>query len=117
MLYLISSLADHWQKYNLLFGELVKRDFNKRYRRTALGILWNMLGPLLQLLVMTLIFSHFFGRDMPHFIIFVFSGMMVFAFFSESTNQGMQSPMANSGILTKVRVPKYLFCSAKMLYP
>ena len=106
---MISFFVTRWQKYNFLFEELVKRDFKKRYKRTVLGIFWSMLNPLLQLFVMTIIFTHFFGRDQPHFMIFIFSGLLVFNFFSESTNQGMQSLVANSGIFTKVKVPKYLF--------
>jgi len=105
----ISFLTSRWQQYNFLFEELVKRDFKKRYKRTVLGIIWSMLGPLMQLFVMTLIFTHFFGRDMPHFVVYVFSGLLVFTFFRDSTGNGMQSLMANSGIFSKIKVPKYLF--------
>jgi len=62
---------------------------------------------------MTLIFVHFFGREIPHFIIYVFAGLKLFSFFKESTSSGMQSLMANSGIITKVKVPKYLFLLSK----
>ena len=106
---MISYLNTRWRDYNFLFEELVKRDFRKKYKRTFFGILWSMLGPLLQLSVMVLVFTHFFGRDMPHFIVYVFSGLLVFSFFRESTSTGMQSLMANGGIFTKVKVPKYLF--------
>ena len=110
---MISFFWERWQKYNFLFEELVKRDFKSRYKRTVLGIIWSMLGPLLQLFVMTLVFTHFFGRDIPHFIVFVFSGLMVFTFFRESTSSGMSSLMGNSGIITKIKVPKYLFLLSK----
>ena len=109
----IKFLASRWLKHNFLFEELVKRDFKKKYKRTFLGILWSMLGPLMQLFVMLLIFTHFFGHDVPHFIIYVYSGLVVFTFFRESTSQGMQSLMANSGIFTKIKVPKYLFLFSK----
>lgn len=72
-----------------------------------------MLGPLLHLLVMVLVFRNFLGSEIPHFIIYVFAGLKVFTFFKESTTQGMQSLMANSGIMTKIRVPKYLFLLSK----
>ena len=110
---MLSIIAGRIEKYNFLFEELVKRDFKKRYKRTFLGIAWSMLGPLLHLLVMSMIFIHFFGRDIPHFVIYVFAGLKVFTFFKESTSQGMQSLMSNSGILTKVKVPKYLFLMSK----
>ena len=106
---LLSLLLNRWSKYNFVFEELVKRDFKKRYKRTYLGIAWSMLGPLLHLAVMVLVFTHFFGNDIPHFIVYVFSGLKIYSFFSESTNQGMTSLLANGGIMTKVKVPKYLF--------
>jgi len=106
---LYTTLLSRWKNYNFLFEELVKRDFKKKYKRTILGVIWGMLGPLLQILVMTLVFQHFFGQDMPNFIVFIFCGKMVFQFFRESTSSGMQSLMANKGIIAKVKVPKYLF--------
>jgi len=106
---IISFFTSRWQQYNFLFEELVKRDFKKRYKRTVLGIAWSMLGPLLHIAVMVLVFGHFFGNKIPHYVIFVFSGQLVFSFFRESTSSGMQSLMADSGIFTKLKVPKYLF--------
>ena len=91
-----------------LFSELVKRDFKKKYKNTYLGMIWSLLSPLLTLLVMNLVFSHFFGRG-PHYITYLFSGNIIFAFFSDSTTGGMESLLANSQIFTRVNVPKYLF--------
>ena len=110
---MLPSVTDRWKKYNFLFEELVKRDFKQRYKRTFFGIAWSMLGPLLHLLVMSLVFIHFFGSDIPHFVIHVFAGLQIFTFFKDSTSQGMQSLISNSGILTKVKVPKYLFLLSK----
>lgn len=52
-----------------LFEELVKRDFTKKYKRTVLGMLWSILGPLMTLGVMALVFTQFFGRNMEHYVI------------------------------------------------
>jgi len=101
------------KKHQFLFEELVKRDFKKKYKRTVLGIFWSVLSPLLMLLVMSLVFTRFFGRDMPHYIIYLFSGNLVFGYFSDASNQGMSSLMDNASIFTKVNVPKYLFLLSK----
>lgn len=92
-----------------LFTELVKRDFKQKYKRTLLGMGWSILSPLLQLLVMTVVFTRFFGQNTPHYMIFIFCGTLVFSFFIEATNGGMETIMGNAGIFTKVNVPKYLF--------
>ena len=96
-------------KHRFLFEELVKRDFKKKYKRTALGMAWSILSPLLQLAVMTTVFTQFFGRNTPHYMIYIFCGNLVFSFFSDSTKGGMQTIMGNAAIFTKVNVPKYLF--------
>jgi len=100
-------------KHQFLFEELIKRDFKKKYKRTVLGMAWSVLSPLLLLLVMRLVFTHFFGRNMEHYTIYLFCGTLVFTYFDEATTQGMTSLMGNAGIFTKVNVPKYLFLFSK----
>ena len=101
------------KRHQFLFEELVKRDFKKKYKRTVLGMAWSILSPLLMLLVMKLVFTQFFGRNMEHYTIYLFCGNIVFSYFSESTSQGMSSLLNNAGIFTKVNVPKYLFLFSK----
>lgn len=101
------------KKYQFLFEELVSRDFKKKYKRTVLGMGWSVLSPLLQLLVMTLVFTQFFGRDQPHYTIYLFCGNLVFSYYKESTSTGMRSLMENRGIISKVNVPKYMFLLSK----
>ena len=74
---------------------------------------WSILAPLLQLLVMRVVFTQFFGRNMEHYTTYLFCGNLVFSYFSESTGQGMTSLMGNASIFTKVNVPKYLFLFSK----
>ncbi|MGN0292510.1 MAG: ABC transporter permease [Lachnospiraceae bacterium] len=101
------------QKYQFLFSELVKRDFKQKYKRTSLGMLWSILSPLLNLLVMRMVFTVFFAKDMEHYTTYLFSGLLVFNYFCESTKGGMSSLMSNAKIFTKVNVPKYLFLLSK----
>ena len=101
------------KKHQFLFEELVKRDFKKKYKRTILGMLWSLLSPLMTLLVMSIVFTKFFGRNMPHYTIYLFSGNLVFNFFRESTYGGMNSLMSNSNIITKINLPKYIFLLSK----
>lgn len=74
---------------------------------------WSLLSPLLQLLVISMVFTQFFGRNTPHYVIYVFCGTLIFTFFSDGTKGGMQTIMGNAGIFTKVNVPKYLFLLSK----
>ena len=75
-----NSLA-RFKENGFLFSELVKRDFKKKYKRTYLGMLWSLISPLLTLLVMSIVFKNFFGRDMEHYTIYLFCGNIVYSFF------------------------------------
>ena len=97
------------KQYSFLFRELVKRDFAKKYKRTILGMAWSFLSPLLNLLIMWLVFDAFFGNNIDHYVIYLFAGQLVFSYFSDATTQGMNSLLSNAGIFTKVNIPKYLF--------
>ena len=100
-------------QYQFLLEELVKRDFNKKYKRTVLGMMWSVLSPLLMIGIMAAIFTQLLGRNTPHYIIYLFSGQLVFNYYTESTNEGMRALMDNSRIFTKINVPKYLFLFSK----
>lgn len=106
-------MIEKLKKHQFLFEELVKRDFKKKYKRTALGMAWSVLSPLLTLLVMRLVFTQFFGHHVAHYTTYLFCGNLVFSYFNESTSQGMTSLMGNAAIFSKVNVPKYLFLFSK----
>ena len=101
------------KKHQFLFEELVKRDFKQKYKGTVLGMAWSILSPLLNLLVMKLIFTQFFGRNTPHYTTYLFAGNVLFSYFRESTKGGMNALLANKNIFTKINVPKYIFLLSK----
>ncbi len=111
----MKTLIQKYEQYKFLFAELVKRDFNKRYKRSILGVLWSMLAPMFQLLVMSFVFKRVFGREMEHYTIYLFAGQLMFNYFKEATNNGMSSIISNANIITKVNVPKYLFLISKIM--
>ena len=102
-------MLQKYRQYQFLFEELVKRDFTKKYKRTVLGMGWSIISPLMNLLIMWLVFGQILGSNVEHYAIYLFSGQLVFAFFSDATNLGMTSLVGNAAIFTKVNVPKYLF--------
>ena len=103
------------KKNQFLLEELIKRDFKKKYKRTVLGVGWSMLSPMLQLLVMRIVFTKFFGQVTPHYTTYLFCGTLLFSFFSDATSQGMTSLMGNAAIFSKVNVPKYLFLFSRIV--
>jgi ABC-2 type transport system permease protein len=103
------------KKYKFLINQLVSRDFKTKYKRSFLGVLWSLLNPLLTMAVQYAIFSTLFRFDLPHYQVYLLSGIVMFNFFSEATNQAITSITGNASLITKVYMPKYVFPVTKVL--
>lgn len=67
-----------------LLRHLVGRDFRLRYHGAALGILWSVLLPLTQLLVLVFLFQRVVPLGIEGYPAFVYSGLLPWAWFSAS---------------------------------
>src|SRR5579859_1014352 len=95
--------------------ELLKRDLKVRYKRSVLGILWPMLNPLLMMVITTIVFSSLFRGSIVNFPIYMLSGYVVWAFFSQATISASSSILDTSGLSRKIYVPAALFPLAAVL--
>lgn len=95
--------------YKELLWEFVKKDIKLKYRNSFLGIIWSMLNPLLIMVVLTFIFSNLFKNTIPNFPVYCLSGRLIYDFFSQSTNQCMNSITGKSSLIKKIYVPRYLY--------
>jgi len=100
-------------KYRFLLQELVVRDIKLKYRRSAIGILWSMLNPLLTMAVLSIAFSQLFRFDVPNYHVYVLTGLVMFSFHSEATTTAMNAILQNSALLKKIYIPKYILVFAK----
>ena len=107
------TIIENFKKNQFLFEELVSRDFKDKYKRTILGMFWSVLYPILNLAVISLVMTRFFAGDIPHYHIYLFCGTLVMSYYRESTIGGMNSLMANKNIITKIKIPKYMFLLSK----
>ena len=103
------------KQYQYLLKTLVIRDFKVKYKASVLGILWSFLNPLLMTFVYMFVFSTLFRSSIENFVVYLMSGIILYNYFSEATNLGMQSIVGNAGLITKVYMPKYIFPISKVL--
>jgi lipopolysaccharide transport system permease protein len=97
---------------------LVGRDMKLRYKRSMLGILWTMLNPLAQLMVIGFVFTSVLRSDIPNFSSFLFTGLLVWNWFCSSligacgsivdNRDLIKCPMFRPWILPVVYVTTYL---------
>lgn len=60
--------------------------------------------------IMYVVFVHFlrFGQGIEHFAVSLLLGIVMWTFFSEATNQGMQAIVDRGDLLRKINFPKYI---------
>ena len=87
-----------FQQYRGLIEELVARDLKLKYRRSFLGYVWSILNPLLVMIVMTIVFSAMFKRNIENYPVYLLTGRMTFDFFTTSTNAAMNSVTGNAAM-------------------
>lgn len=102
-------------RYGFLIRQLVSRDFKTKYRRSALGMAWSFLNPLLTMSVQYVVFSTLFQSDIPNYPVYLLSGIVFFNFFSEAVSMGMTSITGNASLIKKVYMPKYIYPVSRIL--
>lgn len=101
--------VQNFNKYTFLLTELIKRDISGKYKDSTLGLFWSFLNPLLSMIVLTMVFSLIFANTIENFPVYLLSGKLVFDLFANATTGAMDSIKANSEIIKKIYVPKYMF--------
>jgi len=95
-----------FRKRDLIYN-LALKDFKVRYRSAALGFIWMLLNPILQMLVLSVVFS-FIVRipvDVP-FPLFLLCGLLPWNFMAMSLGVGASSLVNERNLIKKVYFPR-----------
>jgi ABC-type polysaccharide/polyol phosphate export permease len=95
---------------------LARKDFQTRYKRASLGVIWAVAVPLLQASIMAVVFSHVVrtGRG-PNYAVHVMSGVIPFTYFSTVTQFAATSIVDGSNLTEKVWFPRVLLVIVPVL--
>ena len=98
------------RKNRIILLELTKTDFKLRYQGSVLGYLWAIIRPLLLFGILYLVFAKFlrFGEEIPHYPVYLLVGTVLWNFFIECTNQGIQSLLIRSDLMRKIAFSKWI---------
>ena len=115
--------ADAWyppaRRDFFVLRQLVLKDFKLKYRRSALGVVWSVLNPLLMMVVMAVVFTQMMrGADdsIPNFPLYLIIGNTAFTMMSDATNAGLRSIIDAAPLLKKVRINRKVFPVEKVLF-
>jgi ABC-2 type transport system permease protein len=96
-------------RYRDLLVQLISRNIKTRYKRSALGILWTMLNPLLMMLVLTFVFSEVFRFQTTHYAAYALAGLSLWNFFAQTTTGAMSELIWGGSLMNRIYLPRAIF--------
>lgn len=100
--------------YRTLLRVLISSNLRARYKRSTLGIVWTLLNPLLYMLVLTAAFSALFRVQLPHYEVYVLTGLICWNFFAQTTTAAIESIVGGGAMLRRSYFPRTLFALAAL---
>lgn len=90
---------------------LVRKEIKIRYRGSVLGLLWSYVKPLMQFLIYFIALGIFLNLEhgTPNYAIYLFAGIVLVNFFTESLSNSTRSIVDNRDLIRKIYLPRELF--------
>jgi ABC-type polysaccharide/polyol phosphate export permease len=107
------SLLDCYHYREVLYN-ILSQDLKVKYKRTFLGYLWSLLNPVLQLALLTVVFSHIVRLGIKDYTLYLFSGLLAWIFVQTSLITSAVSILENENFIKKIYLPKILFPLSKV---
>jgi ABC-type polysaccharide/polyol phosphate export permease len=80
-----------------------------RYRGAYLGLIWNLIQPMLYLLVLGFVFAAFNNAPIEEYVLYLFAGLVPWRFFEQGVMSMTDSILINSRITSSTRMPYIYF--------
>ena len=94
---------------------LLARDLAVRYKSSVLGFVWTLLNPLLQMLVLTVVFQVLLPTPIPYFPLFILTGILAWNFCTAALSGATQSIVGNVDLVRKVYFPRDMLTLSTVL--
>ena len=111
----LKRIFEDLKKYHKYVVYSAKADLKSEVASSYLNWLWWILDPLLFMLVYTFISVIVFKSREMYFPIFVFIGLTIWNFFNRIIMSSVKIVKANSAVVSKVYIPKYMLVLQKIL--
>jgi ABC-2 type transport system permease protein len=96
------------RRYQDFLKLLIAHTTKSRYKRSALGVVWTLLNPLISMAVLTIAFSTVF-KTTAAYPVYLLSGLVCWNFFSQTALYSMHSLLWGGALIKRVYVPCTIF--------
>jgi ABC-type polysaccharide/polyol phosphate export permease len=101
-----SALARELRRSTQLCVTLARKDFFVRYRRATLGMLWAVALPALQAVVLAVVLSRVARIKVPHYTVFILSGIVGWTYFTATLASGATAIVDNTSLSSRIYFPR-----------
>lgn len=110
--------AEIW-RYRELFYIFTWRDVKVRYKQTYIGIAWAIFQPLMTMVIFDILFGRLakVPSDGIPYPIFVYSGLLLWNYFSSALSSASNSLANNENIVKKVYFPRLILPLSSVITP
>lgn len=111
-------LPEIWRFRDLIYI-FVWRDIKVRYKQTAVGVAWALFQPFINMIIFSVFFGSLakIGSDGIPYPIFVFTGLLLWNYFSTSLSNVSNCLVENENIIRKVYFPRLVLPIATSITP
>jgi ABC-type polysaccharide/polyol phosphate export permease len=102
---IVASLREVAGRWDLVRA-LVRRDLAVRYRKSALGVLWSLLTPLIQMVILTFVMKYAGGMTEPNLSVKILAGLVAWAYFQNSLQDCTDCILINRDLVKKIYFPR-----------
>lgn len=95
--------------------QLVRRDLKVRYKNSALGFFWSFLNPLMQIVILTIVFKYIMGSKIQNFSMELFTCYLPWMFFAQSLNDGAVCVAKDYLLVKKYAFPRIILPISSLL--
>jgi ABC-2 type transport system permease protein len=99
-------------RYRDLVAQLVARNIKVRYKRSALGVVWSMLSPLLTTIVLSVVFLTVFQAAAPNYPVYLLSGLLIWNFFVQTTSTMAAEMIGGADLWKRIYTPRTVYAVA-----
>lgn len=95
--------------------QLAQRDLKVRYKNSALGFFWSFLNPVVQIVVLTIVFKYIMESQIKNFSMELFTCFLPWMLFSQSLSDGAVCVSKDFHLVKKYVFPKIILPISSLL--
>lgn len=105
------SRVDYGRRQLQIIRHLVAQQFNAKYRRASLGVLWVWAEPVMRMLVFVLVFEKALGirAGDGNQAVYLFTGILIIRATSQGLNTATTAPISNEALVNMAGVDRRVF--------